>query len=70
MYVVVVGGGKVGYYLPKTLVNEVSEVLLTEKEAAKVRSGSERVAPLAQQGRGAAAASPANGGVGRGACWL
>ena len=42
MYIVVVGGGKVGYYLTKTLVTEGYEVLLIEKDAAKVRTWSER----------------------------
>ncbi len=37
MYIVVVGGGKVGYYLTKTLVNEGYEVLLIEKDASKVQ---------------------------------
>ena len=29
---IVVGGGKVGYYLTKTLVNEGHEVLLIERD--------------------------------------
>ncbi len=40
MYVIVIGGGKVGYYLTKTLCRENHEVLLLEKEprrAAEVR---------------------------------
>ena len=37
MYLIVVGGGKVGYYLTKTLVNEGYEVLLIEKNPAKWR---------------------------------
>jgi trk system potassium uptake protein len=32
MYVIVVGGGKVGYYLTKSLLGEGHEVVLTEKE--------------------------------------
>src|SRR5581483_7252649 len=32
MYVIVVGGGKVGYYLTKSLLSEGYEVVLTEKE--------------------------------------
>jgi trk system potassium uptake protein TrkA len=35
MYVVVVGGGKVGYYLTKSLLAEGYEVVLTEKERAR-----------------------------------
>jgi trk system potassium uptake protein TrkA len=33
MYIVVVGGGKVGYYLAKTLLEEGNEVLVIEKDA-------------------------------------
>ena len=32
MYVIVVGGGKVGYYLSKQLLGEGHEVLLLEKD--------------------------------------
>lgn len=35
MYVIVVGGGKVGYFLTKTLLEKGHEVLLVEKEAKK-----------------------------------
>ncbi len=52
MYIVVVGGGKVGYYLTKTLVTEGYEVLLIEKDAAKVRTGSERFGAVVLQGDG------------------
>jgi trk system potassium uptake protein TrkA len=36
MYVIVVGGGKVGYYLTRTLLSEGHEVTLVEKEQARV----------------------------------
>lgn len=35
MYIVIVGGGKVGYYLAKTLLQSEHEVLLIEKEKRK-----------------------------------
>lgn len=35
MYVIVIGGGEVGHYLCKQLLNEEHEVLLIEKDAAK-----------------------------------
>lgn len=35
MYVIVVGGGRVGYYLTKTLASENHEVLLIEKDRAR-----------------------------------
>jgi len=33
MYIIIIGGGRVGYYLTKTLLNERHEVLIVEKEA-------------------------------------
>ena len=36
MYVIVVGGGKVGYYLTRTLLSEGHEVTLVEKEQRRV----------------------------------
>ena len=35
MYIIVVGGGKVGYYLAKSLLEEGNEVLVIEKDAHK-----------------------------------
>jgi trk system potassium uptake protein TrkA len=35
MYVIIVGGGQVGYYLTKTLLSEEHEVLLIEKDVAR-----------------------------------
>jgi len=35
MYIIIVGGGKVGYYLCKSLLNEEHEVLLIEKDKRK-----------------------------------
>ena len=34
MYIVVVGGGRLGYYLTKALLNEWHEVVIVEKEAS------------------------------------
>jgi trk system potassium uptake protein TrkA len=53
MYVIVVGGGKVGYYLTKTLVNEGYEVLLVEKNAKKVAIYAERFGAVVLEGDGA-----------------
>ena len=53
MYVIVVGGGKVGYYLTKTLVNEGYEVLLIERKASKVTIFTERFGAVVLQGDGA-----------------
>jgi trk system potassium uptake protein TrkA len=53
MYIVVVGGGKVGYYLAKTLVNEGYEILLIEKNPKKVLVYAERFGSVVMQGDGA-----------------
>lgn len=65
MYIVVVGGGKVGYYLTKTLVTEGYEVLLIEKDAAKVRTWSERFGAVVLQGDGCEVAILEKAGVAR-----
>lgn len=53
MYIIVVGGGKVGYYLTKTLVNEGYEVLLIEKSQKKVAIYAERFGAVVLEGDGA-----------------
>ncbi len=53
MYIIVVGGGKVGYYLTKTLVNEGNEVLLIERKPDKVALFTERFGSVVLQGDGA-----------------
>lgn len=65
MYIIVVGGGKVGYYLTKTLVHEGYEVLLIEKNPAKVETYTERFGAVVMQGDGAEAAVLANAGTAR-----
>lgn len=57
MYIVVVGGGKIGYYLTKTLVSEGYEVLLIERSGAKVETFAERFGAVVMQGDGAEAAT-------------
>ncbi len=52
MYVIVVGGGKVGYYLTKTLVNEGYEILLIERNPQKVSIWQDRFGSVVQQGDG------------------
>lgn len=65
MYLIVVGGGKVGYYLTKTLVHEGYEVLLIEKNPAKVETYTERFGAVVMYGDGAEAATLAAAGAGR-----
>jgi trk system potassium uptake protein TrkA len=65
VYIVVVGGGKVGYYLTKTLVTEGYEVLLIERDAAKVHTWSERFGAVLLHGDGCEVAVLEKAGVAR-----
>jgi trk system potassium uptake protein TrkA len=65
MYIIVVGGGKVGFYLTKTLLEEGHEVLLIERSVAKVESFVERFGAVVVAGDGAEAATLASAGAAR-----
>lgn len=54
---IVVGGGKVGYYLTKTLIFEGYEVLLIEKDPAKCDIFRQRFGAVVIQGDGAEAST-------------
>jgi trk system potassium uptake protein len=65
VYIIVVGGGKVGYYLTKTLLNEGHEVLLIERDVSKVETYAERFGSVVLAGDGAEAATLAAAGAAR-----
>ncbi len=65
MYIIVVGGGKVGYYLTKTLLNEAHEVLLIERDVNKVETYSDRFGSVVLAGDGAEASVLAAAGAAR-----
>ncbi len=65
MYIIVAGGGKVGYYLTKTLVNEGYEVLLIEKSKKKVETYAERFGAVVLQGDACEASVLADAGAAR-----
>ncbi len=52
MYVIVVGGGKVGFYLGKALLEEGHEILIIEKDSRKCQSISEELGSIVLQGDG------------------
>jgi trk system potassium uptake protein TrkA len=52
MYIVIVGGGDVGYYLTKTLVNTSHEILLMEKNRVTCKTISEELGEVVMQGDG------------------
>ncbi|MGQ9676710.1 MAG: potassium channel family protein [Chloroflexota bacterium] len=65
MYIIVVGGGKVGYYLAKSLVNEGHEVLVIERDRRKCDSMAEELGSVVLRGDGAEAAVLAEAGANR-----
>ena len=65
MYIIVVGGGKVGYYLAKELVEESYEVLVIEKDAAKVERIAEELGDISLWGDGCEASTMEMAGFGR-----
>ncbi len=50
MYVIVVGAGKVGYYLAKELVEQGHEVLVIEKDATKAERIAEEQGDISLMG--------------------
>lgn len=65
MYILVVGGGKVGYYLAKQLVSEGHEVLVIEKDAKKCEQIAEELGSIVLRGDGCEASTLADAGTGR-----
>lgn len=65
MYIIVVGGGKVGFYLTQTLLGEGYEVLLIERDTAKVGRFVEGFGGVVLAGDGAEAATLAAAGAAR-----
>jgi trk system potassium uptake protein TrkA len=65
MYIVIVGGGSVGYYLSKALLDEGYEVLVLEKDAAKCERFGEELGSMCLRGDGCEVATLTDAGVGR-----
>src|SRR5436309_11650822 len=67
MYIIVVGAGKVGYYLAKELLEapEGHEVLIIELDAAKVERVTQELGDIALRGDGCEAATMDKAGFGR-----
>jgi len=65
MYIIVVGGGKVGYYLSKTLLSEGHEVLILEKDAKKCEAICEELGSVVVRGDGCEARTLADAGTER-----
>ena len=65
MYVIVVGGGKVGYYLTKQLLSEGHEVLLLEKDRRRQSALAEQMGEVVVQGDGCEVRIMSEAGFGR-----
>ena len=65
MYVIVVGGGKVGYYLTKQLLTEGHEVLLLEKDRRRQAVLAEQMGEVVVQGDGCEVRIMSEAGFGR-----
>jgi trk system potassium uptake protein TrkA len=52
MYIIIIGGGRVGYYLTKTLLNEGHEVLIVEKNATYCETINNELGTVCIQGDG------------------
>jgi trk system potassium uptake protein TrkA len=65
MYIVVVGGGRLGYNLLKALLNEGHEVLLLEKDARICKTITDEMGSVCYRGDGCEAATLAEVGTGR-----
>ena len=65
MYVIVVGGGKVGYYLTKQLLTEGHEVLLLEKDRRRQAMLAEQLGEVVVQGDGCEVRIMSEAGFGR-----
>ncbi|MGH9201889.1 MAG: potassium channel family protein, partial [Vicinamibacterales bacterium] len=65
MYTIVVGGGKVGYYLARELVGEGHEVLIIEQDPAKCERIAEELGDIVLKGDGCEATTMEKAGFGR-----
>lgn len=65
MYIIIIGGGKVGFYLAKALLNEGHEVLVMERNAGRTEFINNELGGVAIQGDGTEVTTLAEVGAGR-----
>ncbi len=65
MYIIVIGGGRVGYYLTKALINEGHEVTIVEQNATFCKIINDELGDICVHGDGCEAATLAEIGTGR-----
>ncbi len=65
MYIIVVGGGRVGYYLTKALLDEGHEILIIEKKATVCETIADELGSICFRGDGCEVATLVEVGTGR-----
>lgn len=65
MYIIIIGGGRVGYYLARALLNEGHEVLIIEKSATLCETINEEMGSVCIRGDGCEASTLTDVGTGR-----
>ena len=65
MYIIIIGGGRIGYYLTKALLDEGHEVLIVEKNATVCEVITEEMGSICFRGDSCEAATLAEIGTGR-----
>jgi trk system potassium uptake protein TrkA len=65
MYIIVIGGGKVGYYLARTLLNEGHEIAVVEKDPARTEFICNELGSVCIRGDGCEVATLTEVGTGR-----
>jgi len=65
MYIIIIGGGKVGYYLAKTLLNQDNEVVIIEKDKRKFDLLTSELGGIIVRGDGSDALVMEEAGMGR-----
>jgi len=65
MYIIIIGGGRVGYYLARALLDEGHEIVVVEKNPTFCETITEEMGSVCVQGDGCEAATLADIGTGR-----
>ena len=70
MYIIIVGGGRIGYYLSKALINEGHEILVIEKDAVLVDHIEDELGSICMHGDGCEAATLEEAGTERASLFI
>jgi trk system potassium uptake protein len=65
MYIIVIGGGKVGYHLGKALLNDGHEILIIEKQRSRIEQISNDLGSVVMLGDGCEVSTQADAGATR-----